>query len=762
MLQIVPAGFKERIAAIISDRIYSFMEFSEKLVRKQLERMQHFLTAQSLEIMRKGQDRVGAILARTKRKNVDIADIPHPRLSLALAVPHDERRGGIIFYIHGGGYTCGSLDYAKGFASVLAAECGVKVLCLAYRLAPEHPYPAALEDTLDAYRYLLSSGYLPERITLCGESAGGGLCYALCCKLKELRLPLPSGIIAVSPWTDLTISGESIITNKEHDPSLSFETIESYVKCYTTDPLDPYVSPLFADLKGLPPSLIFVGGDEILLDDSRRLHDALEKSGCSSRLIVAERMWHGYVLYCLKERHQDFRTIESFLEQTATAPRKLRWMRLDNAAKIFPAARRRYWNNFFRLSATMSEEVDRAVLRSAMDVTMRRFPSIAVHLGRGFFWYYLEEISSAPEISEEQPWPLAHTPFDDLNKCALRVIVYHKRIAVEFYHALTDGTGGMIFLKSLLAEYVEQKYGVRVPCECGVLDRHEEPRPEELEDSFSKYAGKVSLKRNASTVYKISCTPEPVGVRHLTTFILDVNKVLAFSKSKGISLTVCLASCMLLALQALQNEQIPDKKKQRPIRVVVPVNLRKVFPSETLRNFAHVVMPEIDPRMGDFSFDETASAVHHQLGLLTTQKNLQAMFTPNVNAERNPVLRVMPLFVKNIAMKLIYDTVGERTNCLNVSNMGAVELPEVMRQYVDRFDVILGVQATKPHNCGVVSYNGKLYVNFIRNTVEPSLESRFFDVLKQLGLNATVESNLSSIPRSGMKLKHTQHEGSWY
>lgn len=117
------------------------------------------------------------------------------------------------------------------------------------------------------------------------------------------------------------------------------------------------------------------------------------------------------------------------------------------------------------------------------------------------------------------------------------------------------------------------------------------------------------------------------------------------------------------------------------------------------------------------------------------------MFTPNVNAERSPLLRVMPLFLKNIAMKLVYDTVGERTNCLNLSNLGDIKVPDVMRLYVTRFDFILGVQATKPNNCGVLSYNGKLYMNFIRNTVEPVLEFQFYQVLRELGLHVKVESN---------------------
>ncbi|MBR6006499.1 MAG: alpha/beta hydrolase fold domain-containing protein, partial [Clostridia bacterium] len=645
---------------------------------------------------------------------------------------------------------------------VLASECGIRVLCPAYRLAPEHPYPAALDDAIEAYRYLLSSGYLPGQIVLAGESAGGGLCYCLMLRLRELRIPLPAGVVAISPWTDLTQSGESYIYNKEADPSILKSTLDHYADCYTgalsgieadrVDPKEPTVSPLYGKLNGFPPSLIFVGGDEVLLEDSKALHEKLLSSGCRSELIIADHMWHAYVLYGLREHQEDYRKIDRFLSDHLSSERKLRWMRLDNAAKIYPAAKRRNWNNFFRLSATLTEPVDRTVLKTAMDVTMRRFPSIAVRLCKGAFWYYLEELKEAPDISDEKPWPLAFTPFESINKCALRVIVYGNRIAVEFYHALTDGTGGLIFLKTLLAEYLEQKYCISIPCEKGVLDRLEEPRPEETEDSFSKNAGEVSVSRNASTVYKIRCTPESGGVRHLTTMMLDAADVLSAAKGKGVSLTVYLTSAMLLALQRLQNEQLPNKKKQKPLRVVVPVNLRRFFPSSTLRNFVHVVMPEIDPRMGDYDFDEILSAVRHQLGYLVTKKNLQAMFTPNVKAEQIPILRVMPLFVKNIVMKAIYDSVGERTNCLNLSNLGAVEVLDEMKHYIQRFDFVLGIQATKPNNCGVLSYNGTLYMNFIRNTVEPDLDLEFYRVMRELGHHVRVESNFGSLPKQGVSI----------
>ena len=137
--------------------------------------------------------------------------------------------------------------------------------------------------------------------------------------------------------------------------------------------------------------------------------------------------------------------------------RSLRWLRLDNAAKIYPAARRKNWSNVFRQSVTLHDQVDKDVLKLALDVTVKRFPSIAARLRKGVFWYYLQQIESAPEIREEYSYPLTYMSREEMSRCAFRVIVFHNRIAVEFFHSLTDGTGALIFLKSLVSEYLEQK-----------------------------------------------------------------------------------------------------------------------------------------------------------------------------------------------------------------------------------------------------------------------------------------------------------------
>ena len=717
------------------------MPISAKTVRAQIQMLRPLLRSCSLETIRKGQDRIGELMETKYRHQVLVKEHPFECFGGAWIMPKDERRQGVILYLHGGGYTCGGLEYSKGFGATLAVQCGARVFCAAYRLAPENRYPAAVEDALEAYRYLLDKGYGPERITLCGESAGGGLCYALCLKLKELELPLPGGILAISPWTDLTASGESYEMNQEVDPSITVQLLDFYANSYTDDRCDPLVSPLFGDLEGLPPSLIFVGGDEIMLSDAEMMHERLLASGCRSTLVVSPERWHAYVLYGLAEDQKDFDTINQFLNRSLSPERKLRWMRLDNAAKIYPAARTPKWSNVFRVSATLKETVDVPVLQSALDVTVRRFPSIATRLRRGAFWYYLQQLSEAPQIREEHSYPLTRMSRDETRQCALRVIVYQKRIAVELFHSLTDGNGAMVFLKSLVAEYLQQKYGIHIPAEQGVLGRLEEPREEELEDSFQKYAGARNASRKETDAWKPQGTPERDEFLNVTCFQLPVKAVLEKAHEQGVTLTTYLSACLMLALQNLQCQQVPNQKRRKPIKVLIPVNLRKIFPSESLRNFVLYSIPEIDPRLGQYSLEEICKIIHHRMGLDLDPKLMSTKIAVNVNSERIPIVKVMPLFVKNAVMKAVFNAVGERKSCLSMSNLGAIRLPDEMMPYVERFDFILGVQATSPYNCGVLSFGDTLYINFIRNIREPELEYHFHCVLRDLGLPVTVESN---------------------
>jgi len=198
---------------------------------------------------------------------------------------------------------------------------------------------------------------------------------------------------------------------------------------------------------------------------------------------------------------------------------------------------------------------------------------------------------------------------------------------------------------------------------------------------------------------------------------------------------------MMDALQNLQTEKVPDPRRRKPVKVLLPVNLRQLFPSTTLRNFAFYTTPEIDPRLGHYSFEELCAIIRHRMGLDITPKQMSTRIATNVRDEESLLIKLIPLPIKNIVMKAIFDTVGECKSCLSLSNLGAVKLPEEMRPYVERMDFILGPQASAPHNCGVLSFGNTLYINFIRSTREPELELHFFRVLQRMGLPVQVQSN---------------------
>jgi NRPS condensation-like uncharacterized protein len=331
--------------------------------------------------------------------------------------------------------------------------------------------------------------------------------------------------------------------------------------------------------------------------------------------------------------------------------------------------------------------------------------------------------------------------YDETRKCALRVLTYRSRIAIEIFHSLTDGTGALVFLKSLVAEYLQQRYGVRIPAEHGVLGRLESPSEEELEDSFQKYAGRYTVGRQESDAWKFTGTPEPGGFLNLTCFQLPVQETLDKAHEYGVTLTTFLSAATTMALQNLQKEMVPEISHRKSIKVQLPVNLRNLYKSRTLRNFALYTTPEIMPKLGEYSFEEICKVIRAHMEADITPKQMSMKIATNVSSEQLLVVKLMPLFIKNIVMKAVFNAVGERKSCLSLSNLGKVTLPDAMMGYVERMDFILGTQNSAPHNCGALSFGDKLYINFIRNVRESELEYRFYQVLQDMGLQVQVESN---------------------
>ena len=416
------------------------------------------------------------------------------------------------------------------------------------------------------------------------------------------------------------------------------------------------------------------------------------------------------------------------------------WMPLDNAALIFPAIRRRNWNNVFRESLTLREDVDPVLLQQAVDELMPRFPSFYLRLRRGVFWYYLEEVASPPQVQEDYAYPLTFMTKKEMGRCCLRVFYYRNRMAVEFFHVLSDGGGAVAFVKTLAARYLTLRYGVEIPPTDGVLDVAEAPDPEELEDSFQRYAADHAAFCPEAEAYRLPGKRELGRFMRLITGVVPGDALHDLAKAYGCTVTVLLAAVTAQCVLNMQAEQVP-KKRQKPVKITIPVDLRRLFPSRTLRNFVLTVNPGVDPRLGAYTLQELCDSFTHQLAAEVTPQRMAGRIAQNVEPQRNKLLKATPIFLKTPVMRAVYDRRGERLGCINVSNLGVQRLPAAMVPYVERMEFIIGVQYSYPNNCSLVTCQGRTVISMIRSTASADLERRFFSRLVELGVPVSIETN---------------------
>ncbi|MDD2561334.1 MAG: alpha/beta hydrolase [Eubacteriales bacterium] len=282
------------------------------LMKAQIALLNPLINTLDLETQRRVQDGLGALGARVRAGQTVSCLEDLGTCQAAWAFPLQGTVHKAILYLHGGGYTAGTLEYAQAFGSMLALEAGQAALCLVYRLAPENPFPAALEDALKAYQLLLTR-FRAEDTALVGESAGGGLCFALAMQLRDLGLPMPGKLAAISPWGDLSLAPDE--DKNERDLVLDRRGLKRLADMYLGGhpARDPYVSPVYGDFTGLPESLLIAGGDEIILPDTRRLARGLQDAGIPCHMHIEEGMWHVYPLYPVPEAREAQRMLRDFL-----------------------------------------------------------------------------------------------------------------------------------------------------------------------------------------------------------------------------------------------------------------------------------------------------------------------------------------------------------------------------------------------------------------------------------------------------------------
>lgn len=281
---------------------------------KAIKRMHTFVENNDIEKQRASKDNLGNLLVRSNDmdyENIDIDGIPAEWVS----VKRSHMKKYVLLYCHGGGYNTGSLKYARSITNKLADSTSMDVLSFNYRLAPEHPWPAALEDALKVWNHLMYQGYGARDIIVAGDSAGGNLALVLTLKLKEQNRILPRGLVLFSPWTDLTMSGRSHKSCSGMDPILTEEYLMQSISDYAPaqDLQEPLISPLYGDFTDFPPTLIQAGSNEILLSDSKNLHKQMIRCHVGAKLTIYKGMWHVFQMSPFKTSYEAMEQAAEFI-----------------------------------------------------------------------------------------------------------------------------------------------------------------------------------------------------------------------------------------------------------------------------------------------------------------------------------------------------------------------------------------------------------------------------------------------------------------
>lgn len=416
------------------------------------------------------------------------------------------------------------------------------------------------------------------------------------------------------------------------------------------------------------------------------------------------------------------------------------WYKLDLSANVYPTLQRKNFSNVYRISLTLKETVKPKILQKALDMTLPRFPTFQVAIRKGLFWRYLEpNHRPGPYVQPDIKNPCMPMHFRSNNRYLIRVYYYEKRISLEVFHSLSDGTGALYFLKTMTAVYL-RLLGHTIPDTDGVLDITELPDPEELEDAYLRYAdSKITRPRSQGRSYRVRGTKEPFYTLNIICGVIPVDKIRITAKKYGVTITEYLNAVLLYALLQKQKEEKPFK--ERPVTLAMPVNLRSFFPSKTLRNFISMVYPGIDPRMGQYSFEEILSHVHNYMRYYINPKFLNADIVTNSAVQQHPLIRIVPLFIKDFTVRRFYTHVQDAQSSAGLTNVGLIRLPEEMQPYVERFDVLMGQPFSARTNCAIVSYQNNLTINFTSSIKETDIELYFFRKLIQDHIPVKIETN---------------------
>jgi NRPS condensation-like uncharacterized protein len=419
------------------------------------------------------------------------------------------------------------------------------------------------------------------------------------------------------------------------------------------------------------------------------------------------------------------------------------WYRLDNAATLYSLISSSREPCIFRLEAGLKKPISVKKLQLALDNIIERFPYYRVNLQRGLFWHFWNTNLSKPQIIADSAYPCERMPITKKGIFPFRVRAYKNRIAAEFHHSITDGAGGLIFLKALAAEYLLLT-GIKTSDLNGIFRPDQTPNPSEYEDAYKRFYKKsVPSPAMQSGVFPLPFKTDHRRPFYRTTGIIEFKDLKPIVKKLNVRVTEFLTAVLIDSFQDILFSIPASKRKKflRPIRILVPVNLRYIYPSHTMRNFSLFVNPEIDPRLGRYAFDDILKQVFHYMRAEVDEKYINKQIKRNIRAELHPLLSVTPLFLKKIVLKTATKAYFTSVNNGVLTNLGPITLPAALEHEIEDFQLFLPPSSSVKINLAVCSFGERVYFNFGRIYREAEVEKFFFRKLVKLGIHVKIQDH---------------------
>lgn len=415
-----------------------------------------------------------------------------------------------------------------------------------------------------------------------------------------------------------------------------------------------------------------------------------------------------------------------------------RWYKLDNAAKIYPAISSNSRSSVFRIAVLLKQDVDKDILNAALRITLPRFPSFAVRMSKGLFWYYFDPNENVPEADIEQTPICRAINTDETKGYLFRVNYYQNRISLEVFHAITDGSGAVAFLKTLVYQYLHLS-GFEIATDDSILHCEEHPSVSEYEDSFGfNYDDSIKGNWAEEKAYQITGTRKALGSVSVIHGIMSASQLNKVAKNSGATITEYIVALLIYSIYSMR---LIGRGSKLPVKISVPVNLRKFYPSRTLRNFSSYVNIGMLFTRVEYTFEQILQTVSKQIREDVIPDKLMGKISANVNAEKNFFMRIAPLMLKNVVLKTAVNLYGDALVTTTLSNLGIVKVPDDMKEHILRFDFMLGAPSSNMFNCALCTFEDKLVLSFTRIMEETEIEKFFFRFLAAKGIEIVIETN---------------------